>query len=266
MATLSATKTSRSGNLGSRRMLLAPVVPVAGLLVWYFATRHSTNPAYPHIEAVVGSVKGLITEDDLFAALGISLMRVAIGFLIALLVGGGTGLVMGRSRLVREAADPLIEVFRPIAPIALVPLAILWLGAGNASPIAIIAYAAFFPVVLNVTAAARAVEPNLVNAARTFGVGRFTAFFRVILPAVVPGLIVGARIGMGFAWTSVVAAELAAGTGATGPQGIGTLMLTLYSYAVDPNPIVVCMICVGILGIALDALLRKVGAVLTPWQ
>ncbi len=266
MSILSAATRSRPKNLRRRRALLAPVVPVVGLLVWYLALRQSTNPAYPHIDAVVRSVKGLVTEDGLFAALGISLMRVGIGFLVALVVGGVGGLCMGRSKFVRGAADPLIEVFRPIAPIALVPLAILWLGAGNKSPIAIIAYAAFFPIVLNVTAAARDVEPNLVNAARTFGVGRVDTFLHVILPAVVPGLVVGARIGMGFAWTSVVAAELAAGTGATGPQGIGTLMLTLYSYEVDPNPIVVCMICVGILGIALDALLRKVGALLTPWQ
>lgn len=266
MTTVDPAPRTRRMPIRFRRGLLAPVLPVIGLIVWYQATRHSDNTAYPHVGAVVLSIKSLVIENDLFAALGISLMRVVIGFAIALVIGATIGLLIGRSKIVREIADPLIEIFRPIAPIALVPLAILWLGAGNSAPISIIAYAAFFPVVLNVAAAARDVEPNLVNAARTFGVGNYTIFVRVVLPAVIPGLIVGARLGMGFAWTSVIAAELAAGTGATGPQGIGTLMLTLYSYAVDPNPIVVCMVCVGIIGILLDMLLRYVGGVLAPWR
>lgn len=263
MATLNATSETRRI---PKRVLLAPVLPVVGLIAWYLAAQQSDNPAHPDIAGVVASIGPLVTENSLFLALAISLMRVLAGFAIALVVGGVIGLLMGRSRFVREISDPLIEAFRPIAPIALVPLAILWLGAGNKAPIAIIAYAAFFPVVLNVTAAARDVEPNLINAARTFGVSRYTTFARVVLPAVVPGLIVGARLGLGFAWTSVVAAELAAGTGATGPQGIGTLMLTLYNYAVDPNPIVVCMICVGLTGIGLDMILRKVGALFAPWR
>lgn len=263
MATLDATTRDRRT---LKRVLLAPVLPLIGLIAWYLAARYSDNPAYPHIAAVVRSARTLVIENGLFAALGISLMRVLIGFVIALLIGTVIGLLMGRTKIVREAADPLIEVVRPIAPIALVPLAILWLGAGDQAPIAIIAYAAFFPIVLNVAAAARDVEPNLVRAARTFGVTTYTIFVRVVFPAVIPGLIVGARLGMGFAWTSVVAAELAAGTGATGPQGIGTLMLTLYSYAADPNPIVLCMICVGITGILLDIFLRKAGAWLAPWR
>lgn len=266
MTTVDASTRTRRTPIHSRRALLAPVLPLIGLIIWYVAARHSDNPAYPHIDAVIRSTRGLVVDNNLFAALGISLMRVLIGFAIGLVIGGIVGLLIGRTRVVREAVDPLIEVFRPIAPIALVPLAILWLGAGNQAPISIIAYASFFPIVLNVAAAARDIEPNLVSAARTFGVSHYSIFLRVVLPAAVPGLVVGARLGMGFAWTSVVAAELAAGTGATGPQGIGTLMLTLYSYAVDPNPIVVCMICVGVTGILLDMLLRKAGALLAPWR
>lgn len=257
---------TRQKSLRLKRVALAPILPVAGLLAWYLATRESTNRAYPHIDGVVRSTRSLVVDDNLFGALGVSLGRVVVGFAAAVVIGTVTGLMMGRSRVVRETISPLIEVFRPIAPIALVPLAILWLGMGNSSPISIIAYAAFFPVVVNVTAAVRNTGPNLIDAARTFGVSNVTIFTRIVLPAVIPGLIVGARLGMGFAWTSVIAAELAAGTGDTGQPGIGTLMLTLYSYEVDPNPIVVCMICVGVLGIVLDAILRKIGAVLTPWQ
>lgn len=258
--------TTRQRAVRLKRVAFAPVLPVVGLLAWYLATRNSTDQAYPHIDGVVRSTQALVTDDNLFGALGVSLGRVVVGFVLAVAIGTVLGLMMGRSRIARETASPLIEVFRPIAPIALVPLAILWLGMGNSSPISIIAYAAFFPVVVNVTAAVRNTGSNLIDAARTFGVSRVTIFTRVVLPAVVPGLIVGARLGMGFAWTSVIAAELAAGTGDTGQPGIGTLMLTLYSYEVDPNPIVVCMICVGVLGIVLDGVLRKIGAMLTPWQ
>ncbi|MQA06608.1 MAG: ABC transporter permease subunit [Streptosporangiales bacterium] len=247
--------------------MLAPVLPVLLVVVWYLASRDSTpSSAYPYPAAIVRSGLRLLTDGELLQALATSLIRVLLGFGIALGLGLGLSLLMGRLRVVREMFDPLIESVRPIAPIALVPLAILWLGTGNASAVSIIAYAAFFPIVLNVTAAVRDLDPSLVDVARTFGVSELTILRQVVLPGVLPGVVVGARLGMGLGWASVIAAELAVGSDVSASVGIGQLMLTFYQYDADPNPIVVCMIAVGLLGFALDMLMRQTGRALAPWH
>lgn len=247
-----------------RQLLLAPVLPVVLVLCWYVFA--SSGASYPYPTGIVRAAQHLVVTGQLFQALGISLVRVLVGFGIAVALGGILGLLMGRYRVVREIFDPLIETVRPIAPIALVPLAILWLGTGSPSAVAIIAYAAFFPIILNVVGAVHDMDTSLINAARTFGVGEIGILRQVILPGVIPGVVVGARLGMGLGWAAVIAAELAVGSGASAHVGIGTLMLTLYQYASDPNPIVVCMIGVGVVGLLLDIVLRRVGRALTPWR
>lgn len=261
-----AMTTIRRSWAGIRQVLLAPVLPVVLVLLWYALTRSESGSSYPYPTGIVRSARHLVLSGQLFEALGISLVRVLVGFGIALVLGGVLGLLMGRFRLVRETFDPLIETVRPIAPIALVPLAILWLGTGSASAVGIIAYAAFFPIILNVVGAVRDIDANLIDAARTFGVGEVGILRQVILPGVIPGVVVGARLGMGLGWAAVVAAELAVGTGASAHVGIGTLMLTMYQYESNPNPIVVCMIGVGVVGLLLDMVLRRARQALTPWQ
>lgn len=249
-----------------RAALLTPVLPVGLVLLWYVATQAPSTSSYPRPTAVAEAAGRLLGNGALLQALGTSLLRVLAGFLIALFLGTGIGLLMGRIQLVRETFDPLIETVRPIAPIALVPPAILWLGTGSSAAVFIIAYAAFFPVVLNVVAAAREIGESYVNAARTFGAGELTILTRVVLPGIIPRLIVGARLGAGLGWTSVIAAELAIGSGSSATAGIGQLMLTFYQYEVDPNPIVVCMIAVGLVGLGMDLILRNAGRALAPWQ
>lgn len=253
---------------GSRTLAvgLAPVLPVVLVAAWYWGTTSAGKSSYPRPPEVVQAGAHLLGDGELLHALGTSLLRVLAGFAVAVVVGTCAGLLMGRIRLVHESLDPLIETVRPIAPIALVPPAILWLGTGSSAAVFIIAYAAFFPVVLNVVAATRGVSANLISAARTLGAGEFTILTRVVLPGIVPGLIVGARLGAGLGWTSVIAAELAIGSGSSSVAGIGQLMLTFYQYNADPNPIVVCMIAVGIVGLAMDLALRQVGRTLTPWR
>lgn len=247
-------------------IVLAPALPAVLILAWYVATLDAAHSPYPRPPEVVAAGARLLGDGELLHALGTSLLRVLAGFAVALVVGTILGLFMGRVRLVRESLDPLIETVRPIAPIALVPPAILWLGTGSSAAVFIIAYAAFFPVVLNVVAASRDISGDLVNAARTLGVGELTILTRVILPGIVPGLIVGARLGVGLGWTSVIAAELAIGSGSSAVAGIGQLMLTFYQYNADTDPIVVCMIAVGVVGLAMDLLLRQVGRGLAPWR
>jgi ABC-type nitrate/sulfonate/bicarbonate transport system permease component len=174
---------------------------------------------------------------------------------------------MGYSRAIERNVDPLIETFRPIAAIAILPLAILWLGTGTAAAVMIVAYAAFFPIVVNRIAGAKRIDPTLLRAAATMGLGRLTTLRTVVVPGALPSIGVGLRIGMGVAWTAIVAAELAVGAkaGGGGSGGIGQMMFVFYAYSIELNRIVVCMIGVGLVALALDRLLRAAMRVAMPW-
>ena len=129
---------------------------------------------------------------------------------------------------------------------------ILWLGTGSWPPIVIVAYAAFFPIVINTIAGVKRVDPTLLRAAATMGARRATRSGHRRLPAALPSIGVGLRIGMGMAWTAIIAAELAVGAkaGGGGSGGIGQMMFVFYAYSIELNRIVVCMIAVGIVALA----------------
>jgi ABC-type nitrate/sulfonate/bicarbonate transport system permease component len=252
-----------------KRYSLYPVLPIGLLLVWYLLTINAKPYGeIPIPGQVVAAAKDLIATGTLFTALLTSIGRVLIGFVFASIVAVIVGLAMGYRRIMEEIADPLIESVRPIAPIALVPLAVLWFGTGTQAAIFIVAYAAFFPMVLNAAAGVRDVDVSLVRAARTMGANELTILRQVILPAAMPHLLVGARLAMGAAWTSVVAAELAVGakSGAGSTGGIGQLMFSYYLYQPDPNPIVVCMVGVGVVGLAINFVMVWLGRMLMPWK
>lgn len=233
--------------------------------LWWWSTRDApTN--IPRPADVVAAGADLITSGDLLGSLLTSLGRVGMGFLIAFVVGAAIGILMARIRVMHQVLDPIVETLRPIAPVALVPLAILWLGTGPEAAVGIIAYAAVFPIVLNAYAAVRDMGDSLIGAARTFGASPLAMLTQVVLPGSVPGLVVGARLGVGLGWASVIAAELAVGAGVGSTVGIGQLMYQFYQFEADPNPIVVCMIAVGLTGLLLDTIIREIGRLLMPWR
>jgi ABC-type nitrate/sulfonate/bicarbonate transport system permease component len=173
---------------------------------------------------------------------------------------------MGSVAAVERNLDPLVESFRPIAAIALLPLIILWLGTGTQAAVAIVAYAAFFPILINTIAGVKRIEPNLMRAAYTMGVTTLTRMRVVLLPAALPAILVGMRIGLGVAWTAIIAAELAVGAKAGGQGGIGQMMFVFYAYSVEFNGIVVCMVAVGLVALLLDQTLRFALARAVPWS
>ena len=154
-----------------------------------------------------------------------------------------------------------------MAAIAILPLAILWFGTGTPAAVFIVAYAAFFVIVINTIAGVKRVDRRLVQAALTMGVGRFTILRTVIVPGALPSIGVGLRLGMGVAWTAIVAAELAVGAkaGGGGSGGIGQMMFVFYAYNIELNSIVVCMIAVGLVAMALDRALRWALRAAMPW-
>jgi len=144
---------------------------------------------------------------------------------------------------------------------------VLWFGIGEASKIFFIAYAAFFPIIVNTIHGVRSVDASLARAALTMGVRRATILRTVILPGALPQIFTGARLGMGVAWTSIIAAELAVGAkaGSGGSGGIGQMMFVFYAYSVELNSIVVCMISVGLIALAIDRGLLWLQRRSMPW-
>ena len=251
---------------GLLRALLLPAVLVLVWQLWALTLPPDTRAPAP--AKVVTTFIDLVANGGLLMATAQSLGRVLVGFACALALGVALGMLMGSSRRLRNNLDPIIESFRPIAPMAVLPIAILWLGTGTPTALAIVAYAAFFPLLVNTVHGVSRVDRKLVQAALTMGVPRSRILLSVVLPGSLPSILLGARLAMGVAWTAIIAAELAVGakSGGGGSGGIGQMMFVFYAYSIDLNAIVVCMIVVGIVALLIDRLFRAAEYRLTPWR
>ncbi len=254
--------------VASTRLLRGLVLPALLIVLWQIWASQIIQPTHaPMPLRVVIAAYGLLASGDLPSAIIQSLGRVFGGFFCAAAIALPLGLAMGTSRAVERNIDPIVESFRPVAAIAILPLAILWFGTGTPAAVFIVAYAAFFPIVINTIAGVKRVDHRLVQAALTMGVGRLAILRTVIVPGALPSIGVGLRLGLGIAWTAIVAAELAVGAkaGGGGSGGIGQMMFVFYAYSVELNSIVVCMIAVGLVALALDRLLRHLLRLAMPW-
>ena len=236
------------------------------LLAWESLVALLGSPRAPRPSTVALAAVDLIQSGELLAGLATSLGRVFAGFVLACALAIPLGIIMGSIRPVERNLDPLVESFRPVAAIAILPLVILWLGSGDSAAITIVAYAAFFPVLINTVSGVKRIEPNLMRAAETMGIPTITRMRAVLLPAALPSVLVGMRLGLGVAWTAIIAAELAVGAKAGGNGGIGQMMFVFYAYSVKLSGIVVCMAAVGLVALCLDRLLRALLKYFVPWS
>jgi len=198
------------------------IIPVSVLLVWeLFARLGMLPPNWLPAPTVVGrTIYQLAVAGDLWKHAGITIARVAMGFLLG--AGAGTlfGGLTGYLPVARKLLDPSLQALRSVPSIAWVPLFLLWLGIQETSKITLIALGAFFPVYLNLSVAVRHVDPKLLEVGKLYRLSSFQMVRRLVLPAALPEYIVGLRSGLGLAWMFVVAAEL---LGAS--SGIGYLMV-----------------------------------------
>jgi NitT/TauT family transport system permease protein len=194
--------------------------------------------------------------------------RVLMGFGAAVVVGVPFSLLLADSPLFRGIAYPVFELLRPVPPLAWVPAAIIFWPTQELSIAFVIFLGAFYPIVINVLGGARALDVRLVQTARSFGASRWDILRRLLFPAVLPSMAVGMEVGIGITWEVVVAAEMISGGGsgnsAASGGGLGFLIWSSYVGGSYPQ-IVVGMISIGVAGYASSALLRWVGAHLTPW-
>jgi NitT/TauT family transport system permease protein len=189
-----------------------------------------------------------------------SLYRVVVGFAVGAGLALPLGLAMGTSRIVYAWMNPLVQLLRPIPPIAYIPLSILWFGLGNPPAIFLIALGAFFPVLMNTIAGVRQVDGIYLRAARNLGAGGATMFLRVILPAAVPYILTGMRIGIGTAFIVVIVSEMIAVN-----NGLGFRILEAREYFWS-DKIIAGMITIGILGLAIDVGMNKLNNYLLRWH
>ncbi len=247
----------------------AAALPLLLLAVWQaWAVTQPDVTRAPSPVQVVATLVRLTASGDLPLSLLQSLGRVLGGFAAALVLGIVLGIAMGTSRVVRAAVEPIVESFRPVAPMAVLPIAILWFGTGTPAALSIVGYAAFFPLLLNTVHGVSQVDRKLLQAARTMGAPRLRILRKVVLPASLPSILLGARLALGVAWTAIIAAELAVGakSGGGGSGGIGAMMFVFYAYSIDLNGIVACMIVIGLVALAIDRLFRSLERRLTPWR
>ena len=230
------------------------------LVVWHLGSQWIGNPILlPSPVAAADALFHLFVTGAILGNLAASLQRLVIGFGLAIVVGVPVGFLMGISPLAGDLLDPIIELLRPISGIAWIPLGMFILGVGEALPTAIMFYGAFFPVVINTIVGVRSVNPRLLQAAAALGLGRAARIRQVVLPAALPNVLVGARLGAGAAWMAMVAAEL---IGA--PTGLGFAIEWYRELLMTPS-VLALVFLIGLLGYLFDRLLRALARWLTPW-
>ena len=190
---------------------------------------------------------------------GDSMMRIFVGFVIAQIIGVPLGLFLGANRKAREIIFPIFEIMRPVPPLAWVPVSVIFWPSAEMSMIFVTFLGAFFTVVLNIVEGITSIDVRYIRAAYSLGSTRSDIFWRVMLPASLPSVVVGMTVGMGITWAVVVAAEMIATN-----TGLG--YLTWRGYVAGEYPlIVVGMMSIGIAGYLSSTLIRWVGNRFTPW-
>jgi sulfonate transport system permease protein len=243
------------------RWCLRIVSPLVFLLAWELSSRFDLiNKLFlPAPSRTVAELYRLIVDGELLRALEVSLYRVFCGFALAVVIGLAVGALMGRIRWFDDLFDPMVELLRPISPLALFPLAILWFGIGDASKIFVIAVAASFPVILNTYAGVRSIDPNLVRASRSLGANPRELFLGVILPASLPQIFVGIRLAWGVSLIVIIAAEM---VGAS--AGIGYMILEAQQ-TFRTERLFAGIVVIALIGLLTDIAFRALRRACLPW-
>jgi NitT/TauT family transport system permease protein len=232
--------------------IVPPMLVIVLLIaIWWIVVAKSDSPIFPMPWQVVTGAWELVEDGTLWEHIAASLLRVGVGFGLAFLVAIPLGLWMGWVGGAFCTLNPLFQMLRPISPIAWIPIAILWFGVGDMSPIFLIFISSVFPMIVQTTAGVRTIDRSYLRAAANFGVSRWVLFRRVVIPAVLPEIIVGMRIGIGVAWLVVVAAEMIALH-----SGLGYLIMDSRNAGNRYDLVIAAMIIIGVIGMLLDGTTR----------
>ncbi|WP_413872431.1 ABC transporter permease subunit [Albidovulum sp.] len=236
------------------------------LFVWWLITAMGwVKPLFvPSPGAIVQKFADIwqngFTNTSFLQHVWVSTARVFGAFVLACIIGIPLGILMGMSPVVRGIFDPPIEFYRPIPPLAYLPLMIIWFGIGETSKVLLIFLSVFAPVALGARAGVRSAAIEQIHAAYSFGATRWQVMRHVILPAALPEILTAMRIGIGFGWTTLVAAEMVAAT-----SGLGYMVLSASQF-LQTSTVIMGIIVIAAIAYAFDLLMRWVEARLVPWK
>jgi NitT/TauT family transport system permease protein len=230
---------------------LLPIGVLLGLAAaWWLAA--SGSAIFPTPLEVLQGIANLAKEGTLLRHVTASLYRVTFGYGTAVLLAVPLGILMGWYRTAFTAFNPTVQMMRPISPIAWIPLAILWFGVGDLSPIFLVFLASFFPVVLATTSGVQLVGREYIRAAQNFGITGLKLFRTIIVPGALPTIVTGMRVALGVAWLVVVAAEMVAIN-----SGLGYLIIDSRNAGMRYDLVVAGMVMIGTIGLLLDLVMRR---------
>ncbi len=246
----------------AKQLLQYVSVPLVIVAIWqsFFYLGYVKPITLPPPSMVITTLWDLLRSGDLTRHVGISIIRVLEGFAIAAFLGLGLGTVIGLSRTMDRLSDLIIQVVKPIPPIAWIPLAILWFGIGEESKVYIIFLGAFFPIIVSTIDGIRQTDHKLVEVAKLLEVPRGKLIRQVVIPGAFPAIMTGLRVGLMVAWMCVVAAELIAAS-----SGIGYLIMDARQLS-QSDVVLVGMISIGVIGKIMDSLIKRLETRLITWK
>src|SRR5438045_4240825 len=244
------------------KALRSTAIIAAALLCWEAVCRlgHVSPAILPPPSQVARKWWDYLVTGELPRDAVATLLRVVVGFVIGAGLALPLGLWMGARDRIYELFNPIVQLLRPIPPIAYIPLAILWFGLGNPPAFFLISLGAFFPVLMNTIAGVRSVDAIYIRAARNLGANQRALFFRVVVPAAMPHIMTGIRVGFGVAFIVVIVAEMIAVN-----NGLGYRILEAREFFWS-DKIIAGMITIGLLGLAIDAVLARLSDYLLRWH
>ncbi|MEN6565996.1 MAG: ABC transporter permease [Veillonellales bacterium] len=245
------------------------MIPLKGLLLpffflvwWWTAAALQLVNSYliPSPAAILHTAAVLLEKGILMHHVETSLYRVFTGFAITFFLAFPLAVLLGMNRRLEAYFDPVLNFIRHVPPISCIPLLILWFGIGEASKMAVIILAAFFPIFLNSLEGIAQCDPQLIEVGQSFGFSRKQQFLKIILPASLPAVILGMRLGLGYSWRALIGAELIAAS-----AGIGYMIIEAEELS-RPDIVIVGILVIGLFGYVIDYGFLKLTRLLLPWN
>jgi len=262
-----AARTSRFATPGEGSTTLISAVTVVALVaLWWLASHLRWLPPLflptPEVvfQRLYESAAGELTDAPLAEHFGWSMFRVFTAFIAACVTAIPIGVAMGVSRVLRGIFDPPIEFYRPLPPLAYLPLIVIWFGIDELSKILLIYLACFAPLAMSARAGVRSVSQEQIHAAYSMGATKWQVIWHVVVPAAMPEILTAMRIAIGFGWTTLVAAEMVAAN-----RGLGQMVLNASNF-LRTDIVIMGIIVIGVVAYLFDLLMRYVERVVVPWK
>lgn len=245
---------------------LTAAVLVTSVVLWQAVSMAGVFPAFAlpsPVEvwrALVDIVRNGYGGQSLGSDIFISSFRIVIGFVGAVAIGVPVGLLMSRNKIVFDIIDPLLQFVRPVPPLAYIPLLVVWFGIGELPKAILILVGTILVIIIGTMSGVKSTPPLRISVARTLGASNAQIFRRVVLPSALPEIFTAMRVGIGVAWTCLVAAELIAAS-----SGLGWLV-QFAGQALQVAIVIVGIVIIGLIGYAMELVIRKIENLIVPWR